>query len=322
MPKLVVHRPDPRTIDLGGRREPFAIGRLASCDLRLHAPSVARMQGRIERDGWGRRVLVDMMHTSCFLVRYAEDGRWVGRDGMRVPLEDGDRIAIGFEPPGPDDPEARGCEVLLGYEDEPEAARGEAVVEDARATFLGASLGPPPVPASLAPRLRKLDRWFYGTSRLSVRLYPDPGSLLGENGFWRERPPDERVAELREDARDLVVFGHGGHGANSYSLFYLLLEGPLAVSLAIPWGGVYMDAEASAEEVRASFARVSALIEASRAPAFRARFSRRERLTVVAHGFSGEPGWYSLGSSGARTPGSFRPRDVLAAALDALGTPG
>ncbi len=52
---------------------------------------------------------------------------------------------------------------------------------------------------------------------------------------------------------DYAVLSHSGHGVNSYAIQYYLVLGGLRAFLHLGWGGVYMDANATAASIAECF---------------------------------------------------------------------
>ena len=127
-----------------------------------------------------------------------------------------------------------------------EIERGPVVAE-MRSTFTEAKLAPPPIPAALAPGLRSQERWCWSTRPV------DPMAMY----MFGEYPAEV----LLGTAPEYVAVSHAGHGVNSYAINYQLVLGSLAAFLQVPWGGVYMDAERAAADVRDRFEHLATLID-------------------------------------------------------------
>jgi hypothetical protein len=136
-------------------------------------------------------------------------------------------------------------------------ALGQAVL-----LFEDWSLPFPPVPESLAPRMRILGRGLLGTRADA----PGPYSLE-----WF-------LAELASDPADYLIFGHDGHGINSWAMHYYLVRGPLALFVQIDWGGAYTDDAIARAEILRAFRASEALVVAPRVAAL----AEGQRLLVVA----------------------------------------
>jgi hypothetical protein len=112
------------------------------------------------------------------------------------------------------------------------------IMSELEELFEEAGLVPPPIPHSLSPRLRRIDKWAYGTRDVEpMRMYSfeyPHEALLGNVGNY-------------------VAFCHAGHGVNSYAINYHVVFGPLAVFLQVGWGGVYMNAKEQAAKIEGWF---------------------------------------------------------------------
>ncbi len=124
-----------------------------------------------------------------------------------------------------------------------------SAMENARRLFEDAGLIAPPVPVALQLAFAEQERWVFATREM------DPGAM-----YMFDRYVTEAVA-LPVD--DYVAISHSGHGANSYGLNYHLVYGPIAIFAQTSWGGVYMDAEASAADVRRQLTQCAELISRS-----------------------------------------------------------
>jgi len=121
---------------------------------------------------------------------------------------------------------------LDGEWDEPD---GTALADLAR-ELTQASLLKPITPRSLIPELRtSVDGWAWSTdSDLdSMGVY----SIFGEAG-----PPQLEVC-LADNRGDSWMFGHRGHGINSYGIGLVARVGPLFIAHQSGWGGAYMGPE-------------------------------------------------------------------------------
>lgn len=58
------------------------------------------------------------------------------------------------------------------------------------------------------------------------------------------------VAFLRECPPGYFLFGHWGHGVNSYALYYSRVDEWSRVLFRLPYGGVYMDNDDAARRIR------------------------------------------------------------------------
>src|SRR5437870_3386527 len=100
-----------------------------------------------------------------------------------------------------------------------------ATLAQAKKLFTGAGLPLPPIPMELAKQLHPPKEWVFGT-RFDT---PSPYAM------------DWYVREYLENgvSEDYLIFGHDGHGLNSYAMHYYLVRGPLAIFDQLAWGGIY-----------------------------------------------------------------------------------
>ena len=189
------------------------VGRRPDNHLVLEDVTVARRHCRVTLSEDGLRVVDLGSHCGLWINHQRASDRRGGH-----PLEPGDRLEVG------------GVELLVGL------PPGEATVEWVRETFAGAGLPEPHVPPPLAARLTCWGPWTFGTRRVDG-VYGLVPELLGELGSGR--------------VDDYLVLGQGGHGVNSYSICYYLVQGALALFLEVGWGGAYMDGRRRTEEVTA-----------------------------------------------------------------------
>lgn len=73
-----------------------------------------------------------------------------------------------------------------------------------------------------------------------------------ETGEARHAKPEE-----------YLLFGHAGHGINSYAIHYYLVRGSLRVCLQVSWGGVFSNDAEDALRVRNYFAALAPLVTAA-----------------------------------------------------------
>jgi hypothetical protein len=97
---------------------------------------------------------------------------------------------------------------------------------------------------------------------------------------------------LKGRAADYLAFSHAGHGINSYSLNYHLIDGPLVLMVQTPFGGAYAGA-AEPTRVAAQFERCAALIAAVDGAKARGLSARQGRLIVFESELRGRQvcGW-------------------------------
>ncbi|MFA4838120.1 MAG: hypothetical protein WC703_01410 [Candidatus Neomarinimicrobiota bacterium] len=108
----------------------------------------------------------------------------------------------------------------------------------AKALFRKAGLAFPCLPVRLASSLNERGKWIYSTRPIDVSPY-DLNHYVNGAG--------------RAETGDYAVLAHSGHGVNSYAIQYYLVCGPLQMFLFLGWGGVYMDAQKTAENIRQCF---------------------------------------------------------------------
>ncbi len=177
--------------------------------------------------------------------------------------------------------------------------RGLALAEQLLFLFEDEGLPLPPLPESLIPQLVIVRPWMFGSRE-------DTPGAYDLNWFVREA--------VEQEPAEYVLFGQDGHGVNSLAMHYYLVSGRLAVFVQVPWGGAYMDKQASNAAVAAALVGVERLIEAARA-AEQGLVDRNERLVVVASDLHGHR--HALVRAGA-APGWQRSGDALTAARRAL----
>jgi hypothetical protein len=177
----------------------------------------------------------------------------------------------------------------------PEGQSPMAVVEKARQLFQDAGLAFPVIPGELAVRLTELGPWLFSTRPIHMSPY-------NLEHFVRETG---RVG-------DYAVLSHSGHGANSYAIQYYLVHDCLRMFLHLGWGGVYMDAEAAAAQIRDCFSMADRLVQEAAAVG---KLNANKRLTVVVSDFYGSF-WTAPGQKPPE--GRQDPLAVLKEAIDWL----
>jgi hypothetical protein len=141
-------------------------------------------------------------------------------------------------------------------------------IEKARRLFRDAGLAFPTVPEELAAQLKELDRWLFSTRPVDI---------------WPYNLQDYVHEVEGTQVKDYALLSHSGHGTNSYAVQYYLVRNPLRMFLHLGWGGVYMDAGATATWVRDCFSVADQVVLAAQAE----RFRPGEWLTVVGSDFYG-----------------------------------
>ncbi|WP_190866995.1 hypothetical protein [Actinomadura sp. RB99] len=135
-----------------------------------------------------------------------------------------------------------------------------------RQVFEGAGLSAPPVPPDLESRVRRRGEWLYATRGI------DPMAMY----MFR----DHVTEAMSRRVGDYMAVCHAGHGVNSYCVNYHLVWGPVAIFAQTGWGGVYMDRERSAADVRDLLAQCGDVLAA--ATEARPALERSGRRLVVA----------------------------------------
>jgi hypothetical protein len=157
---------------------------------------------------------------------------------------------------------------------------------EARQLFAEEGLPFPPIPEDLAPRVVKIGPWVYGTRADIPNLYRF----------------ELFVTEVEsEDVPDYVVFGHAGHGFNSWAIHHYLVHGPLALLLQLAYGGAMMDNRQMAQDMARAFAVAGDLIRAAE-DAVAAGRQLPGRLTVAASNFYGSRWTWLEGKGEDRQP--------------------
>lgn len=178
--------------------------------------------------------------------------------------------------------------------------------DDMAQTFLDAGLRVPPIPASLRPMLCRRSEWLWSTRDDIERLEMYSAHYARE--VVKGQPPD------------YLAVSHAGHGANSYSINYQLLIGPLALFTQTMWGGVYLDNAVASERVIAQLTAIEPLVH--RAAELAPDWTGQRRLLVIESTFRGAAAcqWITPGAGEhvafQYPPGS--PRSVLEIALEEL----
>lgn len=176
--------------------------------------------------------------------------------------------------------------------------------EKARRLFEQAGLAFPEISPELAARLKERDRWLFSTRDLDVWPY--------DLKHYVDEVDGAPVA-------DYALLSHSGHGVNSYAVQYYLVFGPLRVFLHLGWGGVYMDADTAAANIRECFSLADQIVARVVAGG---RVEAGGKLTVVCSDFYGSY-WSGPGlSTQPEAMGRGDPATVLGEVLDWLGPGG
>jgi hypothetical protein len=175
-------------------------------------------------------------------------------------------------------------------------------IEKARHLFQEAGLAFPTIPKQLAAGLKEQGEWLFSTRELKMSPYNDRYYIREDDGF----------------SGDYAVLCHSGHGVNSYAIQYYLVYGPLRLFRFLGWGGIYMDADAAASQIRECFSLADEIVPAAMTVR---KVGAGERLTIVASDFYGTY-WSASKESGQKERrGSKGPAELLAEVLHWLKSP-
>lgn len=94
-----------------------------------------------------------------------------------------------------------------------------------RRAFSGAGLPVPPVPMHLGAGILEVSPWVWTTEREPISPY--------------DHLIDLHAAVVGRG--DVLTVAHAGHGRQSWAIHYVLTNGPLAIVLQVPWGGMRDD---------------------------------------------------------------------------------
>jgi hypothetical protein len=131
----------------------------------------------------------------------------------------------------------------------------------------------PYIPAEMLPKLEKLSPAIFGTRRDT----PPPYAL---HLF--------AIEVATKPTEDYLIFGHDGHGTNSWAIHYYLVRGPLALFLQISWGGAYGDKGGDTGRVNRKLAQAAELAHAVEAAQEQGKFKPGQRLFVADSDFYGQ----------------------------------
>jgi len=174
-------------------------------------------------------------------------------------------------------------------------------IEKARHLFQEAGLTFPTIPDRVAAGLKEQGNWLFSSRELKMSPY----NL-------------QHYVDESDGPGEYAILSHSGHGVNSYAIQYYLVSGPLRMFLHLGWGGVYMDADAAASNVRECFSLADEVVSAATLGRLRAG----DQLLIVASDFYGSY-WSAPGQSRQKEKsGSKGPAEVLDEALHWLkGSP-
>ncbi len=116
----------------------------------------------------------------------------------------------------------------------------------ARNQFTEAGLPLPPIPEQFANEIVEVREWTYGTREEGPSIY----EIRDYVSEFLDAPPEP-----------YLLFGHAGHGLNSYAIHYHLVVDGLGVFCQIGWGGVYMDHNSATQNVKLTFRLLEQLAE-------------------------------------------------------------
>jgi hypothetical protein len=176
-------------------------------------------------------------------------------------------------------------------------------IEKARRLFREAGLAFPTIPEGLAVQLKEQSRWLFSTREIDMSPYNLQHYVHEVDGT---------------DVEDYAVLSHSGHGANSYAIQYYLVYGPLRMFLHLGWGGVYMDADAAAGNIRQCFSLADQIVPAAMTVG---RLGAGDRLTVVGADFYGSYWLAPEQSRQKESRDSKGPAEILAEVLHWLTSP-
>jgi hypothetical protein len=181
-----------------------------------------------------------------------------------------------------------------------------ADLKEARQLYAGAGLPFPPIPAELASQVQNVANWIYGTRDDRLFLYEIDAFV------------DEAVAG---EVANYVLFGHSGHGVNSYAIHFYLVRGPLALFVQVGWGGAYMtseDNEQAAQRLARILTDTKELIAAAESAAQQGKLATGERFIVVLSSFYGSQWLHQQSRDGEQSWNEGGETEVVRAAIDAL----
>lgn len=119
-------------------------------------------------------------------------------------------------------------------------------IEKAKNQFAESGIPFPPVPEEMITKVLEFQPWVFGTRRI-------------KHGMYFIETFIEEVQSRNVD--DYLLFGHDGHGVNSYALHYFLVFKRLAIFIQWGWGGVYMDNAKQLREIATLFDYVKRVID-------------------------------------------------------------
>ena len=179
-------------------------------------------------------------------------------------------------------------------------------LDAARALYQGEGLALPPVPETLAPRLRRIDATAYATRDLDWTLY-DFGQFLNELQSGKTVEP-------------YVAFGLAGHGLTLQAAHYYAVTAHCAVLFQMRWGTPMNRPEQDRQRHDAALSFAQKLQAAADAQAKAGRLPAGQRMVAAESSFHGARwAWLPVNAAPAGEPAWHLSRDgAILAALVAV----
>jgi hypothetical protein len=140
-------------------------------------------------------------------------------------------------------------------------------IEKARQLFRNAGLAFPTIPKKFATRFKERGKWLFSTREVKISPYDL-----------------DRYVHESDGPKEYAILCHSGHGINSYAIQYYLVSGRLRMFLHLAWGGVHMDGDAAAAQIRKCFSLADQIVSAVDKVD---KLTTREPLTIVSSDFYG-----------------------------------
>ncbi len=146
-----------------------------------------------------------------------------------------------------------------------------SVLQQAQQQFAKEGLPFPYVPAAIQSRLQAVTPWVFSTRADDQTPYD----------------LDSFVASYLEAAEpeSYLLFGHDGHGINSYAMHYYWVQKHLALFDQIAWGGVYTDNDFASKMMRVHFAQLQGVIQLVERTQASGKWPKGQRLIAVMSDF-------------------------------------